>query len=232
MDKENRKKERELRRYHVKHRMEYYPLPLKWFKFFRYVSMILNIVSGVFAVINLITVFVALANPDNMAAVQQAYPGADGLLITSVIIEALITVYIIALCALVFIKMGELAPSAYNLIIVFLISFPIIKGIEEFLAAKLNEVTNPDFPHNVIGSVILVVVFSCIVSLLNYLYFRKRKSLFTDTPEAEDYTFDDGSVQLVHYDECPYCHTKTDGNSSFCENCGRNFTNSDDNRKE
>ena len=232
MDKENRKKERELRRYHLKHRMEYYPLPLKWFKFFRYVSMILNIVSGVFAVINLITVFVALANPDNMAAVQQAYPGADGLLITSVIIEALITVYIIALCALVFIKMGELAPSAYNLIIVFLISFPIIKGVEEFLAAKLNEVTNPDFPHNVIGSVILVVVFSCIVSLLNYLYFRKRKSLFTDTPEAEDYTVDDGSVQLVHYDECPYCHTKTDGNSSFCENCGRNFTNSDDNRKE
>lgn len=232
MDKENRKKERELRRYHVKHRMEYYPLPLKWFKFFRYVSMILNIVSGVFAVINLITVFVALANPDNMAAVQQAYPGADGLLITSVIIEALITVYIIALCALVFIKMGELAPSAYNLIIVFLISFPIIKGVEEFLAAKLNEVTNPDFQHNVIGSVILVVVFSCIVSLLNYLYFRKRKSLFTNTPEAEDYTVDDGSVQLVHYDECPYCHTKTDGNSSFCENCGRNFTNSDDNRKE
>ena len=232
MDKENRKKERELRRYHVKHRMEYYPLPLKWFKFFRYVSMILNIVSGVFAVINLITVFVALANPDNMAAVQQAYPGADGLLITSVIIEALITVYIIALCALVFIKMGELAPSAYNLIIVFLISFPIIKGVEEFLAAKLNEVTNPDFQHNVIGSVISVVVFSCIVSLLNYLYFRKRKSLFTDTPEAEDYTVDDGSVQLVHYDECPYCHTKTDGNSSFCENCGRNFTNSDDNRKE
>lgn len=232
MDKENRKKERELRRYHVKHRMEYYPLPLKWFKFFRYVSMILNIVSGVFAVINLITVFVALANPDNMAAVQQAYPGADGLLITSVIIEALITVYIIALCALVFIKMGELAPSAYNLIIVFLISFPIIKGVEEFLAAKLNEVTNPDFPHNVIGSVILVVVFSCVVSLLNYLYFRKRKSLFTDNLEAEDYTVDDGSVQLVHYDECPYCHTKTDGNSSFCENCGRNFTNSDDNRKE
>lgn len=232
MDKENRKKERELRRYHVKHRMEYYPLPLKWFKFFRYVSMILNIVSGVFAVINLITVFVALANPDNMAAVQQAYPGADGLLITSVIIEALITVYIIALCALVFIKMGELAPSAYNLIIVFLISFPIIKGVEEFLAAKLNEATNPDFPHNVIGSVILVVVFSCVVSLLNYLYFRKRKSLFTDTPEAENYAVDDGSVQLVHYDECPYCHTKTDGNSSFCENCGRNFTNSDDNRKE
>lgn len=232
MDKENREKERELRRYHVKHRMEYYPLPLKWFKFFRYVSMILNIVSGVFAVINLITVFVALANPDNMAAVQQAYPGADGLLITSVIIEALITVYIIALCALVFIKMGELAPSAYNLIIVFLISFPIIKGVEEFLAAKLNEVTNPDFPHNVIGSVILVVVFSCVVSLLNYLYIRKRKSLFTDNPEAEDYTVDDGSVQLVHYDECPYCHTKTNGNSSFCESCGRNFTNSDNNRKE
>lgn len=232
MNKENREKERELRRYHVKHRMEYYPLPLKWFKFFRYVSMILNIVSGVFAVINLITVFVALANPDNMAAVQQAYPGADGLLITSVIIEALITVYIIALCALVFIKMGELAPSAYNLIIVFLISFPIIKGVEEFLAAKLNEVTNPDFPHNVIGSVILVVVFSCVVSLLNYLYFRKRKSLFTDNPEAEDYTVDDGSVQLVHYDECPYCHTKTNGNSSFCESCGRNFTNSDNNRKE
>ena len=232
MDKENREKERELRRYHVKHRMEYYPLPLKWFKFFRYVSMILNIVSGVFAVINLITVFVALANPDNMAAVQQAYPGADGLLITSVIIEALITVYIIALCALVFIKMGELAPSAYNLIIVFLISFPIIKGVEEFLAAKLNEVTNPDFPHNVIGSVILVVVFSCVVSLLNYLYFRKRKSLFTDNPEAEDYTVDDGSIQLIHYDECPYCHTKTNGNSSFCESCGRNFTNSDNNRKE
>ena len=233
MDKENREKERELRRYHVKHRMEYYPLPLRWFKYFRYVAMVLDVVNCISVVIQYIQMAVSMNDPETIEAIYTAYPNFNAGMVTLIIIADLfITAYLLVLCLLVFIKMGTIAKSAYKLIIVFLISFPIINGVEEFLAAKLNEVTNPDFPHNVIGSVILVVVFSCVVSLLNYLYFRKRKSLFTDNPEAEDYTVDDGSVQLVHYDECPYCHTKTNGNSSFCESCGRNFTNSDNNRKE
>lgn len=46
MDENAKKNERELRKYRAKLRMDYYPLPLRWFKFFRYVSMILNIINA------------------------------------------------------------------------------------------------------------------------------------------------------------------------------------------
>lgn len=204
--------------------MEYYPLPLRWFKFFRYVSMILNIIFGIFSVINIISVIIAMANPEIMNAVQQNFPDAAGMIVPSVIMEMIMTVYILVLCALVFIKMGELTTSAYKLIITFLISFTVIKGIDEYMNGMLNLAMYPDVQRNIIANVILTVAVSGAVSLLNYIYFRKRKSLFTDNLEIEIHTADDGSVQLAHYDECPFCHAKINGNSSFCEHCGRNFT--------
>ena len=79
---------------------------------------------------------------------------------------------------------------------------------------------------------IVIIAFSGVASLLNYIYFRKRKSLFTDHPEIDDIEIDNGSVQLQHYDECPFCHAKINGNSSFCEHCGRNFTEPADNGKD
>lgn len=224
MENTNVNNEKASRKDMARRRMEYYPLPLRWFKFFRYVSMILNIILGVFSVINIISVIVAMANPEIMTAVQQNFPDAAGMLIPSIIAEMIMTVYILVLCVLVFIKMGELTTSAYKLIVTFLISFTVIKGIDEYMNCMLNLAMYPDVQRNVIGSVIFTVALSGAVSLLNYIYFRKRKSLFTDNLEVEDYVVDDGSVQLEHYDECPFCHAKINGNSSFCEHCGRNFT--------
>ncbi|MGN0610549.1 MAG: zinc ribbon domain-containing protein, partial [Ruminiclostridium sp.] len=138
------------------------------------------------------------------------------------------------LCLLVFLKMGTLTKSAYKLIMAFLISYPIINGLRQFMGGNIKMMLTPEaYTLSFIISVtIAITAFSGVWSIINYIYFSKRKDLFTEHPEIYDFVIDDGSVQLVHYDECPYCHTKTDGNSSFCENCGRNFTNSDDNRKE
>lgn len=221
----------------ARRRMEYYPLPLRWFKFFRYVSMILNIITGIVTIINIITVAAAMLDPETMASLRQNYPEAVGMIVPFVVAEAIMTAYIIVLCVLVFVKMGVLTSSAYKLILTFLISYPIINTIGEFLTCKLNAALYPDKQSNIVGSVILTLVISGVVTLLNYIYFRKRKSLFTDSLEVEDYVVDDGSVQLTHYDECPFCHAKINGNSSFCEHCGRNFTEpadngEDDSRKE
>lgn len=220
-------KERELRKSHVKHRMEYYPLPLKWFKFFRYVSMILNIINCISGIINYILIAAAINNPEAIEKIQSANPGINMELFTVITVaDFLVTVYLLVLCVLVFKRMGTLAVSGYNLIIIFLISVPVINGVRQLMSGCLNVMVNPEVYTfgGAVRNIIVSVVFSGVASLLNYLYFRKRKSLFTDNPEIDDFEIDDGSVQLEHYDECPFCHAKINGNSSFCEHCGRNFT--------
>ncbi len=229
------KKERELRKSHVKHRMDYYPLPLRWFKFFRYVSMVLNIINCITGIINYILLAVVLSNPEATDRIQEVYPDFNVGIFTAVAVaDFLITVYLLVLCILVFKRMGTLSVAGYNLIIVFLISLPLVTGIRQFISGWLNMTMYAQL--NSIGSIavaaISITAFSGVASLLNYIYFRKRKTLFTDHPEIDDFEIDNGSVQLQHYDECPFCHAKINGNSSFCEHCGRNFTEPADNGED
>lgn len=44
--------------------MDYYPLPLRWFKFFRYVSMILNIINCISGIISYILIAATINNPE------------------------------------------------------------------------------------------------------------------------------------------------------------------------
>ena len=229
------KKERELRKSHVKHRMDYYPLPLRWFKFFRYVSMVLNIINCITGIINYILLAVVLSNPEATDRILEVYPDFNVGIFTAVAVaDFLITVYLLVLCILVFKRMGTLSVSGYNLIIVFLISLPLVTGIRQFISGWLNMTMYAQL--NSLGSIavaaISITAFSGVASLLNYIYFRKRKTLFTDHPEIDDFEIDNGSVQLQHYDECPFCHAKINGNSSFCEHCGRNFTEPADNGED
>lgn len=235
MDADAKKNERELRKYHVKFRMDYYPLPLRWFKFFRYVSMILNIISCISGIISYILIVAATNSPEAIEKIQSANPGINMELFTVIAVaDFLVTVYILALCVLVFKRMGTLAVSGYNLIITFLISVPVINGVRQLMSGCLNAMVDPEVYTfgDTVRNIIVSVVFSCVASLLNYIYFRKRKSLFTDHPEIDDFEIDNGSVQLQHYDECPFCHAKINGNSSFCEHCGRNFTEPADNGED
>ena len=130
--------------------------------------------------------------------------------------------------------MGTLEVSGYNLIVAFLISVPVINGVRHLMSGCLNVMVYPEVYTfgDTVRNMIVSIAFSGVVSLLNYIYFRKRKSLFTDNPEIDDIEIDNGSVQLQHYDECPFCHAKINGNSSFCEHCGRNFTEPADNGED
>lgn len=235
MDENVKKNERELRKYHVKFRMDYYPLPLRWFKFFRYVSMILNIINCISGIINYILIVAATNSPEAIEKIQSANPGINMELFTVITVaDFLVTVYLLVLCVLVFKRMGTLAVSGYNLIVTFLISVPVINGVRQLMTGCLNAMTYPEVYTfgGTVRNIIVSVVFSGVASLLNYIYFRKRKSLFTDHPEIDDFEIDNGSVQLQHYDECPFCHAKINGNSSFCEHCGRNFTEPADNGED
>lgn len=235
MDADTKKNERELRKYHVKFRMDYYPLPLRWFKFFRYVSMILNIINCISGIISYILIVAATNSPEAIEKIHSANPGINMELFTVIVVaDFLVTVYLLALCVLVFKRMGTLAVSGYNLIVTFLISVPVINGVRQLMTGCLNAMTYPEVYTfgGTVRNIIVSVVFSGVASLLNYIYFRKRKSLFTDHPEIDDFEIDNGSVQLQHYDECPFCHAKINGNSSFCEHCGRNFTEPADNGED
>ena len=235
MDENAKKKERELRKYRAKLRMDYYPLPLRWFKFFRYVSMILNIISCISGIGSYILIAAATNSPEAIEKIQSANPEINMQLFTVIVVaDFLVTVYLLALCVLVFKRMGTLAVSGYNLIVAFLISVPVINGVRQLMSGCLNAMVDPEVYTfgDTIRNMIVIIAFSGVVSLLNYIYFRKRKSLFTDNPEIDNIEIDNGSVQLQHYDECPFCHAKINGNSSFCEHCGRNFTEPADNGED
>lgn len=238
MDENEKKNERELRKYRAKLRMDYYPLPLKWFKFFRYVSMILNIINSISGIIVYILIAATINNPEAIEKIQAAFTEISGMnmeLFTAIAVaDFLVTVYLLVLCVLVFKRMGTLAVSGYNLIVAFLISVPVINGVRQLMSGCLNVMAYPEVYTfgDTIRNIIVSVVFSGVASLFNYIYFRKRKSLFTDHPEIDDFEIDNGSVQLQHYDECPFCHAKINGNSSFCEHCGRNFTELADNGED
>ena len=235
MENTNVNNEKALRKDMVRRRMDYYPLPLKWFKFFRYVSMILNIINCISGIIGYILIAATINNPEAIEKIQSANPGINMELFTVITVaDFLVTVYLLVLCVLVFKRMGTLAVSGYNLIVAFLISVPVINGVRQLMSGCLNVMVYPEVYTfgDTIRNIIVSVVFSGVASLFNYIYFRKRKSLFTDHPEIDDYEIDNGSVQLEHYDECPFCHAKINGNSSFCEHCGRNFTEPADNGED
>ena len=235
MDENAKKNERELIKYRAKLRMDYYPLPLRWFKFFRYVSMILNIISCISGIISYILIAATINNPEAIEKIQSSFTGMNMELFTVIAVaDFLVTVYLLALCVLVFKRMGTLAVSGYNLIVAFLISVPVINGVRQLMSGCLNAMVDPEVYTfgDTVRNMIVIIAFSGVVSLLNYIYFRKRKSLFTDNPEIDDIEIDNGSVQLQHYDECPFCHAKINGNSSFCEHCGRNFTEPADNGED
>lgn len=238
MDENAKKNERELRKYRAKLRMDYYPLPLRWFKLFRYVSMILNIISCISGIISYILIAATINNPEAIEKIQVAFAEISGMnmeLFTVIAVaDFLVTVYLLVLCVLVFKRMGTLAVSGYNLIVTFLISVPVINGVRQLMSGCLNVMVYPEVYTfgDTVRNMIVMIAFSGVASLLNYIYFRKRKSLFTDNPEIDDIEIDNGSVQLQHYDECPFCHAKINGNSSFCEHCGRNFTEPADNGED
>ena len=126
MDENAKKNERELRKYRAKLRMDYYPLPLRWFKFFRYVSMILNIISCISGIISYILIAATINNPEAIEKIQASFTGMNMELFTVITVaDFLVTVYLLVLCVLVFKRMGTLAVSGYNLIVAFLISVPV-----------------------------------------------------------------------------------------------------------
>ena len=224
MDENAKKNERELRKYRAKLRMDYYPLPLRWFKFFRYVSMILNIINCISGIISYILIAATINNPEAIEKIQAAFAEMSGtsgmnmeLFTVIAVADFLVTVYLLVLCVLVFKRMGTLAVSGYNLIVAFLISVPVINGVRQLMSGCLNVMVYPEVYTfgDTVRNMIVMIAFSGVASLLNYIYFRKRKSLFTDNPEIDDIEIDNGSVQLQHYDECPFCHAKINGNSSF-----------------
>ena len=82
--------------------MDYYPLPLRWFKFFRYVSMILNIINCISGIISYILIAATINNPEAVEKIQSANPGINMELFTAIAVaDFLVTVYLLVLCACV-----------------------------------------------------------------------------------------------------------------------------------
>ena len=101
-------------------------------KFFRYVSMILNIISCISGIISYILIAATINNPEAIEKIKASFAEMSGtsgmnmeLFTVIAVADFLVTVYLLVLCVLVFKRMGTLAVSGYNLIVAFLISVPV-----------------------------------------------------------------------------------------------------------
>lgn len=180
MDENSKKNERELIKYRAKLRMDYYPLPLRWFKFFRYVSMILNIINCISGIISYILIAATINNPEAIEKIQAAFAKISGtsginmeLFTVIAVADFLVTVYLLVLCVLVFKRMGTLAVSGYNLIIAFLISVPVINGVRQLMSGCLNVMVYPevytfgDTIRNMIVMIAFRVSHHCLITFIS-----------------------------------------------------------------
>ena len=183
MDENAKKNERELRKYRAKLRMDYYPLPLRWFKFFRYVSMILNIISCISGIISYILIAATINNPEAIEKIKASFTEMSGtsgmnmeLFTVIAVADFLVTVYLLVLCVLVFKRMGTLAVSGYNLIVTFLISVPVINGVRQLMSGCLNVMVYPEVYTfgDTVRNMIVMIAFSGVASLLNYIFKQNR----------------------------------------------------------
>ena len=79
-----------------------------------------------------------------------------------------------------------------------------------------------------IGECVFAVIRSGVGFVLNMIYFTKRKSLFTDELlELEQERLNSRNKGYSELEEdkkiCNNCGSLNSANTSFCENCGRNF---------
>ncbi len=206
---------REARINSARRRLDSSPLPLKWFKFFKWVVITAHIImGGISAITSIVSLFAAKA-PD----VQAALP-ADLLNLYSLycIICVALAIADIVLAVFLFRKLSELTPGAYTFLKVYIIFVWVYNVASEALAEYFKARMFPDaYTDNIFGVVAISAVFAFIWVALNLVYFSKRRYLFYDEDPDE-------APRVVYTDRfCPYCGAELSENSSFCDKCGKNL---------
>ena len=199
----------------AKRRLETSPLPLKWFKFFKWVVIAAHIIMGGISIITSLVSFFAAKNPE----VQAALP-ANLLNLYSLycIICVALAIADIVLAVFLFRKLSELTPGAYTLLKVYIIFVWVYNVASEALAEYFKAQMFPEtYSSNVIGVVAISAIFAFVWVALNLVYFSKRRYLFYDEDPDE-------APRVVYADRyCPYCGAELSENSSFCDKCGKNL---------
>lgn len=206
---------RELRISSAKRRLDTSPLPLKWFKFFKWVVIAAHIIMGGISAITSIVSFFAAKAPD----VQAALP-SDLLNLYSVycIICVALAAADIVLAVFLFRKLSELTPGAYTFLKFYIIFIWVYNVASEALAEYFKALMFPEqYTANIIGVVAISAIFAFVWVALNLVYFSKRRYLFYDQDPDE-------APRVVYTDRfCPYCAAELSENSSFCDKCGKNL---------
>ncbi len=219
----------------AKYKISKAPFGLKWFKFFKYVVLILHCVVSGFSILSLTSTeifYLSQLMEYNLSEKTIA------LILIIDVINLLIQVADIVLPILLFRRLSELDIKAYRLLkiyLVFLVTTNIFSRIISVLYMFIIYDTL-NIGRNIGGIIlpeIIGIIWSVVWFLLNYVYFKNRYVMFTDEwlrPVAYDEREYAHSLK-VSLDQngnpvviCPYCNSQVPADCMFCAYCGRNFT--------
>lgn len=191
------------------------PRPLKWFKFFKYVSLVSFVLNLLVLFYSLVVFSNAFAKPEFVAFLTDNY-------IIYVIISIACTVLSIAVCLWRFIVMSLLPSNGYKRLIIILAASYVLS----FISKVVEELTKVEQATAIYGqaydwaalNIVSAAIGAVLAFVLNYVYFKKRKILFSD--DILDADKMRGNIEPAS--ECPDCKEPIPEGQMFCDKCGAN----------
>lgn len=158
------------------------PLSITWFRIFKTVITVLQAtMSGYSAIVCVVSIFASFSESVQKSANAAAIPG----FVAYNIVMAVLLAAVIPLCVIMFRRLSELTTKAYGFLKFFLIYTSAVNAVstsasELFRVALFSGVEGYEVSITNILFAIFSVVFMAVWLILNFRYFKNRKSLFSD----------------------------------------------------
>lgn len=158
------------------------PLSVTWFRIFKTVITVLQaVMSGYSAIVCVVSVFASFSDEVLKQANAAAIPG----FIAYNIVMSVLLAAVVPLCVIMFRQLSELTQKSYGFLKFFLIYTSAVNAVstsasELFRVALFSGVDGYEVSITNILFAIFSVVFMAVWLILNFRYFKNRKSLFSD----------------------------------------------------
>lgn len=159
-----------------------YPLSVTWLRIFKTVITVLQaVMSGYSAIVCVVSVFASFSESVQKSANAAAIPG----FIAYNIVMSVLLAAVVPLCVIMFRQLSELTQKSYGFLKFFLIYTSCVNAVStsaselfRFVLFKNTEGFNVSITNILFA--IFSVVFMAVWLILNFRYFKNRRSLFSD----------------------------------------------------
>ncbi|MBQ2798781.1 MAG: zinc ribbon domain-containing protein [Ruminiclostridium sp.] len=196
------------------------PLPLRWFKVVKYVSLVGAFLSAFGFLLSAVDVWSLFRNEELADKLSENFRNVFSIYFT---LSVVIIVIDAVVCVWRYKVLTYLPKSGFRQLVAgFVISYSlgIISSVSKAMindnqALELYGTEQNTLLAALIPSIISAVFFF----ILNFIYFRKRKAIFDESMEYGDENCEYKEVTEI----CPRCGASLPDGQMFCSKCGKNI---------